>query len=87
EGIADEPEGYESSGIGAVERSLPSQARLTEGMLSFTNLEKAWRYTADGRLICYLPHPVSVAAPAAAGVYIVKMQHMSVIRSQKITVR
>ena len=87
EGIADEPEGYESSGIGAVERSLPSQARLADGQISFTNVEKAWIYTADGRLISYLSHPVSVAAPAAAGVYIVKMQHKSVIRSQKITVR
>ena len=70
-----------------MERSLPSQARLADGQISFTNVEKAWIYTADGRLISYLSHPVSVAAPAAAGVYIVKMQHKSVIRSQKITVR
>lgn len=70
-----------------MERSLPSQARLTDGMLSFTNVEKAWIYTADGRLVSYLPHPVSVAAPTVPGVYIVKMQHKSVIRSQKLTVR
>lgn len=89
-GIADEPEGLGSTpeGIQSVAAGEVSQCGLADGSLNFRNVEKAWVYTADGRLVKYVQQPSSLnVAGYAAGAYIVKMQNQNVIRSQKVIIK
>lgn len=85
QGVADEPEFLNSTGVEEVIGGEVSTAEAGEGTIDFNNADKAWIYTADGRLVEFVKNPTSVAAPA--GVYIVKMQKGSVIRSAKILVK
>lgn len=87
EGVADEPELYnEILGVEVVKGDA-SDAVVSDGTLSFRNVEKAWVYTTDGKLVKFVQNPSTIAADFPAGLYIVKMQNKNVIRSQKLTVK
>lgn len=89
-GIADEPEGVSSStNINDVEAGEISEAVAENGAINFNNVEKAWIYSADGRLVEFVkgnPSQVSTAQ-YAAGVYLIKMQYKNVIRSAKVVIK
>ncbi|MBR5634679.1 MAG: T9SS type A sorting domain-containing protein, partial [Prevotella sp.] len=87
EGVADEPDDLNgSSGVDVVKGDA-SETFLNDGKFNFRNVEKAWIYTADGKLVKFVQNPTVVAADLANGIYIVKMQNKNVIRSQKVTVK
>jgi hypothetical protein len=84
-GIADEPENMITDGIQTIQSGSVSQAQLTTNGLQLQNVEKAWIYSADGKLVKYLkgnPQHVSVDG-LLSGTYIVKMQNKGVTRSTK----
>lgn len=89
EGEAEEPEGLNGSvEPDAVKALRPaSDLSLKGGSLLFSNVEKAWIYTTDGKLIRFLKNPATVAADFPAGAYIVKMQANNVIRTRKVTIK
>ena len=83
EGVADEPENLLPSAIHVTKGGV-SKAILNGKSLQFTNVEKAWIYTTDGRLVRFIKNPTTFSTDAlASGLYIVKMQEKNVIRSQK----
>lgn len=87
EGVADEPEGLLADGIRVAQGSV-SKAVLNGKTLQFANVEKAWIYTADGRLVRFIKNPTAFSTDAlASGLYIVKMQERNVIRSQKLNIK
>jgi hypothetical protein len=85
QGEADEPEnlGAETS-VENVAGEI-STAEGVEGAIVFNNVEKAWIYTVDGKLVEFVQNPATVAVEA--GVYIVKMQLGNVIRNAKVLVK
>lgn len=85
QGEADEPEelGAETSVEDIVGEI--STAVGVEGAIVINNADKAWVYTADGKLVKFVQNPATVAVEA--GVYIVKMQLGNVIRSAKVLVK
>ena len=84
-GEAEEPEnlGAETS-VENVAGEI-STAEGVEGAIVFNNVEKAWIYTVDGKLVEFVKNPATVAAEA--GVYVVKMQNGNVIRNAKVLVK
>ena len=85
QGEADEPEGL------GVETSVEevagevSAAVAGEGVINLSNVDKAWVYSADGKLVKFVSgNPTQV--DAAAGIYLVKMQSGNIIRSAKVVV-
>ena len=61
---------------------------MADGALNFQNVDKAWVYDANGAFVQYLVAPTALRTNALAkGVYLVKMQQGSVIRSQKVVVK
>ena len=85
--MADEPELYnEILGVEVVKGDA-SDAIVCDGTLSFRNVEKAWVYTTDGKLVKFVQNPKTINVDFASGLYIVKMQNKNVIRSQKLTVK
>ncbi len=89
QGTADEPDNL-VSGISSVQSgNAVSSAEVTDGAIKFANVEKAWVYGADGKLVKFVTgSPASLSTLGfAAGTYVVKMQHDSVIRSQKVAVK
>lgn len=89
QGVADEPEGLVVNGIGIVRGGEASMAKLDGDVISFSHVEKAWVYTADGRLVKFLkdsPKRLSTRG-FAPGTYLVKMQDSHVLRTQKIIVK
>lgn len=91
QGIADEPDlSGDVTAIKAVDTNPGfSRARISNGTIDFTEVEKAWIYTADGRLVKFVKdNPGSVStAGYTPGTYLVKMQYKNVIRSQKVVIR
>lgn len=89
QGTADEPEGIGSaSSIETVNNNGVSSATVTDGFINFTNAEKAWVYTADGRLVNYsINVPNTSTQGYVPGTYVVKMLHNNVIRSQKVVIK
>lgn len=93
QGIADEPEMNEVSGIenvvnenGGLSAVSSMYPTVTSDMIYFNNVEKAWIYTADGQFVKFLknnPESANVS-DLSAGVYVVKMQNGRVIRNQKM---
>jgi roadblock/LC7 domain-containing protein len=74
-----------TDGIQTIQSGSVSQAQLTTNGLQLQNVEKAWIYSADGKLVKYLkgnPQHVSVDG-LLSGTYIVKMQNKGVTRSTK----
>ncbi len=89
QGTADEPDNL-VSGISSVQNgNAVSSAEVTDGAIKFANVEKAWVYGADGKLVKFVTgSPASLSTLGfAAGTYVVKMQHDNVIRSQKVAVK
>ena len=66
-----------------------SRADVRDGRILFTDVEKAWVYTADGRLVKFAAgNPAAVSTQGyAPGAYIVKMQYNNVVRTQKVIVK
>ena len=86
QGEAEEPEASVASGIkDFAVNSLVSQAQLVGNTLVLRNVDKAWLYTADGKLVQYAnAQPASMnVRDLAKGTYIVKMQYKNVLRSYK----
>lgn len=85
QGEADEPEnlGAETS-VENVAGEI-STAEGVDGAIVINNADKAWIYTADGKLVEFVKNPAQVAV--AEGVYLVKMQNGNVIRSAKVLVK
>ncbi len=89
QGVADEPEQLSGNitGINAAKEGL-SKVEMADGSLNFQNVDKAWVYDANGAFVQYLVAPTTLPTNALAkGVYLVKMQEGSVIRSQKVVVK
>ncbi len=87
QGVADEPEGLVADGINNVNGEI-SKAEVEDGKINFQNADKAWIYSSTGATVNYLANPTSIeTATLAKGIYIVKMQKGSIIRSQKIVVK
>lgn len=90
QGVADIPEGLDTeTAIRNVSTNQASAATFSGQSITLTNVEQAWIYTADGRLLKYAAGgPTSISTRGyAPGVYIVKMQAAGVIRSQKIVIK
>lgn len=93
QGVADEPEMNEESGIenvvnenGGISTVSSMYPTVTSDMIYFNNVEKAWIYTTDGQLVKFLnnnPESANVSDLSSA-VYVVKMQNGQVVRSQKM---
>lgn len=62
-----------------------STAEGVDGAIVINNADKAWIYTADGKLVEFVKNPAQVAV--AEGVYLVKMQNGNIIRSNKVLVK
>ena len=62
-----------------------STAEGVDGAIVINNADKAWIYTADGKLVELVKNPAQVAV--AEGVYLVKMQNGNIIRSAKVLVK
>lgn len=89
-GVADEPDGLgTANGIGETVLAGGVSTVSTDGDgLMFTNVEKAWIYTVDGKLVKFLKNPSVVSRNNLSnGVYIVKMQNKSVIRTEKVVLK
>ena len=89
QGVADEPEelGGNLTGI-CTAKGCISKVEMADGALNFQNVDKAWVYDANGAFVQYLVAPTALRTNALAkGVYLVKMQQGSVIRSQKVVVK
>ena len=88
QGVADEPECLNggTTGIAQAESVLPA-INVDGGVVSFTNVDKAWVYGTDGRLVRFVKDAQQSATGLFPGAYVVKMQTGSVIRSQKVVVK
>ena len=85
-GIADEPEGMVRPDAIHPATPMVSRAEICGKLLKLEHVEKVWVYAADGRLARH-----SAASPQslpldglASGVYVVRMQCGSIIRSQQL---
>ncbi|MBP5514504.1 MAG: endo-beta-N-acetylglucosaminidase [Bacteroidaceae bacterium] len=86
EGEADEPEGL-TDGIKATKGEV-SNAFVANGKLQFDNVQKAWIYTTDGKLVRFVKDPSMLNTSSfAPGLYIIKMQNQGVIRSRKLVIK
>ncbi len=91
-GEADEPDGLKKEepvepGVGIDEvESAVSSMYLSDDVIYFNNVEKAWIYTAEGRFIKFVnPAPETLnVSDLTPGVYVVKMQNGKVVRGQKM---
>lgn len=89
-GIADEPDGLSNdTGIGETVLAGGVSGVSADGNgLRFNNVEKAWIYTLDGKLVSYLKRPTRVERQGmAAGVYVIKMQNKNILRTEKVTLK
>ena len=89
-GIADQPDGL--SGTDGVDNTVfaggASNVTVNGNDILFTNVEKAWIYTVDGKMVQYLTNPTSVSRnELQGGVYLVKMQNKNVIRTEKLVIK
>lgn len=89
-GVADQPDGL--SGTSGVDNTVyaggVSNVTVNGNDILFTNVEKAWIYTVDGKMVQYLTNPTSLSRnELQEGVYLVKMQNKNVIRTEKLVVK
>lgn len=90
QGVAEQPEGLnETTGVdNTVFAGGVSNVTVKGNDILFTNVEKAWIYTVDGKMVQYLTNPTSVSRnELQEGVYLVKMQNKNVIRTEKLVVK
>jgi len=59
---------------------------MRDGILSFSNVEKAWIYTTDGKLLRFVKNPNRLSLNAPRGTYIIKMQNGNVLRTRKVNI-
>ncbi len=88
QGEAESPAGFEGTGTGVeeVEEGGVSAAEGADGVINFSNVEKAWVYTVDGKFVKFANNnPAEIAVEA--GIYLVKMQNGNIIRSAKVLVK
>lgn len=90
QGIADQPEGL--SGTDGVDNTVfaggVSNVTVNGNDILFTNVEKAWIYTVDGKMVQYLTNPTTLSRNELQdGVYLVKMQNKNVIRTEKLVIK
>ena len=90
QGIADQPDGL--SGTDGVDNTVfaggVSNVTVNGNDIVFTNVEKAWIYTVDGKMVQYLTNPTSLSRNELQdGVYLVKMQNKNVIRTEKLVIK
>ena len=94
QGVADEPDGLDVSGIedvvngngNGVSSVSSLYPTVATDVIYFNNVDKAWIYTVDGQLVKYVnnnPESVNVSDLSSA-MYVVKMQKGNVVRSQKM---
>lgn len=89
EGDPDEPE-YIEEGLMGIERvgenATFSGVQLVGDVAYFTNTDKAWFYSVEGRCVKFVANAAEAASVAdlAPGVYVVKMQNGQIIRSAKV---
>lgn len=90
QGVAEQPEGLnETTGVdNTVYAGGVSNVTVNGNDILFTNVEKAWIYTVDGKMVQYLTSPTSVSRNELQdGVYLVKMQNKNVIRTEKLVIK
>lgn len=89
QGVADEPDGMsDPTGVNDKVNDKVSHADVTDGAINFKNVDKAWVYSVDGKLVKYIVAPKTMSTVNLAnGVYIVKMQNGSVMRSNKVVLK
>ena len=90
QGVAEQPEGLnETTGVdNTVFAGGVSNVTVNGNDILFTNVEKAWIYTVDGKMVQYLTNPTSLSRnELKEGVYLVKMQNKNVIRTEKLVVK
>ncbi len=85
QGEAEEPESLDAETSVEQVAGEISTAEGIDGAIVINNADKAWIYTADGKLVEFVKNPAQVAV--AEGVYLVKMQNGNVIRSAKVAVK
>ena len=85
QGAAEEPEHINSTSVEDVVAGDVSTAEGVDGAIVINNADKAWIYTADGKLVEFVKNPATVTVET--GVYLVKMQKGNVIRSNKVVVK
>ena len=85
QGAADEPESLDAEVSVEQIAGEISTAEGVDGAIVINNADKAWIYTADGKLVEFVKNPAQVAV--AEGVYLVKMQNGNIIRSAKVLVK
>lgn len=94
QGVADEPDGLDVSGIedvvngngNGVSSVSSLYPTVATDVIYFNNVDKAWIYTVDGQLVKYVnnnPESVNISDLSSA-MYVVKMQKGNVVRSQKM---
>lgn len=89
-GTPEAPENLDSpTGIGNVSASGASHVTVTADGLSFTNVERAWIYSVDGKLVSYLRTVPAVFSTQGyvPGTYVVKMENANVLRTQKVMIK
>ena len=88
QGLADQPEGMTDANSIGTTKAQVSNLVLRDGVLHFQHVDKAWIYTADGKLVNFLRQPTTLNTTGMkGGIYIVKMQHGQVIRSTKVALK
>ena len=88
QGTAEEPEGIGTSdGIHAATSNEVSEATVDGDAIIFNNVDKAWVYGVDGRLVSFIKSANGTATGLTPGNYVVKMQYKNVVRSQKVSVK
>lgn len=88
QGVADEPEGIVPVGIVAPKAKV-SDVTIEGEAIRFENTDKAWIFTADGRLVKFIKEndPVLSTQKLAPGAYLIRMQSGQVQRTKKIVVK
>ena len=85
QGIAEQPEGLDQTNAITQTAASGSSVRQEGENLLFTNVDRAWLFTADGMLIQTLERPSAYSLKGQTkGVYLLKMQSGNVIRVKKI---
>ena len=89
-GDADQPEMLEggSTNIETANAGAASSVVVADGKVNFSNVERAWIFSADGQTIKSMVQPKAFNTnELVPGVYLVKMLNKNVIRTQKIAIK
>lgn len=89
-GDAEQPEMLEggSTNIETANAGAASSVVVADGKVNFSNVERAWIFSADGQTIKSMVQPKAFNTnELVPGVYLVKMLNKNVIRTQKIAIK